>query len=59
MFQTRAKHPKKSRRLVTDSYAAQLETLPHNSQRKQQNLLRQLLEEQDVRAATQIGRAHV
>ncbi|MEQ3723332.1 response regulator [Alcanivorax sp.] len=38
--------------LVTDSYAAQLETLPHNSQRKQQNLLRQLLEEQDVRAAT-------
>ena len=38
--------------LVTDSYAAQLETLPHNSQRKQQNLLRQLLEEQDVRSAT-------
>lgn len=38
--------------LITDSYAAQLETLPHNSQRKQQTLLRQLLEEQDVRAAT-------
>ena len=46
--------------LVTDSYAAQLETLPHNSQGKQQKLLRQLLEEQDVRAATLVfndGRA--
>lgn len=40
--------------LVTNSYAAQLETLPHNSQNKQQMLLRQLLEEQDVRAATLI-----
>lgn len=40
--------------LITDSYAAQLETLPQSSQRKQQMLLRQLLEEQDVRAATLI-----
>ncbi|PHR63700.1 MAG: hybrid sensor histidine kinase/response regulator [Alcanivorax sp.] len=38
--------------LVTDSYAAQLETLPHDSRGKQQKLLRQLLEEQDVRAAS-------